>query len=103
MPSAVDSFDPASPTMAADRYAVLAALRSEYPVVFGPAVQMWAVTGHGPSARSCRILDSSARAAPTSRRTCPRRLSRSTQETGGCGVTPWSAPMTSSTAACARP
>lgn len=46
MPSAVDSFDPASPTMAADRYAVLAALRGESPVVFVPAVQMWAVTGH---------------------------------------------------------
>jgi len=46
MPSAVDSFDPASPTMAADRYAVLAAVRSESPVAFVPALQMWAVTGH---------------------------------------------------------
>lgn len=43
--SAVD-FDPASPSFATDRFDVLAALRAQAPVVFVPAIGMWAVTGH---------------------------------------------------------
>ncbi|WP_380164800.1 cytochrome P450 [Jannaschia sp. R86511] len=42
----VHTFDPASPTMAADRFDQLAGLRSTSPVVFVPALQMWAVTGY---------------------------------------------------------
>ncbi len=42
---AVD-FDPASPSFATDRFEVLAALRAQGPVVFVPAIGMWAVTGH---------------------------------------------------------
>lgn len=38
--------DPASPTMAEDRFDDLAALRSQAPVVFVPSIRMWAVTGH---------------------------------------------------------
>jgi cytochrome P450 len=44
--SAVDSFDPASPDFAVDRFPVLAALRARGPVVFVPSIGMWAVTGH---------------------------------------------------------
>lgn len=42
---AADQFNPASPTMAQDRYDILDAIRSEGPVVFVPSIGMWAVTG----------------------------------------------------------
>lgn len=40
------AFDPASPSFAADRFPVLAALREQGPVVFVPSIGAWAVTGH---------------------------------------------------------
>ena len=43
---AVEGFDPASPTFAEDRFAVLAALREQGPVAYVPAIDMWAVTGY---------------------------------------------------------
>jgi cytochrome P450 len=46
VPTAVESFDPASPTMAEDRFDVLATLRSVSPVAYVPAIRMWAVTGY---------------------------------------------------------
>jgi cytochrome P450 len=45
-PSAVERFDPTSPDLAAERFAVLADLQREGPVAFVPAIGMWAVTGH---------------------------------------------------------
>ena len=45
MPGPVQTFDPASPTMAIDRYDELAGLRSTSPVAFVPALQMWVVAG----------------------------------------------------------
>ncbi len=46
MPASADTFDPASPTMAVDRFDVLAALRATSPVVYVQSIHMWAVTGH---------------------------------------------------------
>ncbi len=40
--SVVDAFDPASPHLAVERFPVLAALRAQGPVVFLPALGMWA-------------------------------------------------------------
>lgn len=44
--AAVERFDPASPDLATERFAVLADIQRESPVAFIPAIGMWAVTGH---------------------------------------------------------
>ena len=44
--AAAARFDPTSADLAAERFAVLAALRRGSPVTFVPAIGMWAVTGH---------------------------------------------------------
>lgn len=44
--TAAERFNPASETMASDRFPLLAELRSESPVTFVPSIGMWAITGY---------------------------------------------------------
>lgn len=44
--SAADTFDPSSSDLASVRFAALAGLRAQGPVVFVPAIGAWAVTGY---------------------------------------------------------
>ncbi|MPQ98871.1 cytochrome P450 [Modestobacter sp. I12A-02628] len=44
--TAVDRFDPMSPSFAAERFALMSELRAQAPAVFVPGIGMWAVTGY---------------------------------------------------------
>ncbi|MBC7925638.1 MAG: hypothetical protein H7039_08280, partial [Bryobacteraceae bacterium] len=46
MTTAAERFNPASVTMATERFELLAEIRSESPVTFVPSIGMWAITGY---------------------------------------------------------